>query len=78
MTIVKPHFTEGLYDRFRNILAALDAAEQVADMDIRTFRLHALRGDLRGFRAVTVRANWRVIFRLSRGKASDVDLLDYH
>ncbi len=65
-------------DRLRTILAALDAAEQVTDMDIQTFRLHALRGDLWGFWAVTVRANWRVIFRFSQGNASDVDLLDYH
>jgi addiction module HigA family antidote len=47
-------------------------------MDIHTFRLHALKGNLKGFWAVTVRANWRVIFRFSQGKASDVDLVDYH
>jgi proteic killer suppression protein len=28
--------------------------------------------------AVTVRANWRVVFRFSRGKATEVDLVDYH
>nr|HEV8008643.1 type II toxin-antitoxin system RelE/ParE family toxin [Bradyrhizobium sp.] len=33
---------------------------------------------LKGFWAVTVRANWRVIFRFEDGKASDVDLVDYH
>lgn len=27
------------------------------------FRLHRLRGDLAGFWAATVRANWRIIFR---------------
>ena len=64
--------------RMRTILAALDAAERIEDMDIHSFRLHALKGDLKGFWAVTVRANWRVIFRFSRGKASDVDLVDYH
>lgn len=64
--------------RLRIILAALDAAERADDMDIHTFRLHALKGDLKGFWAVTVRANWRVIFRFSRGKASEVDLIDYH
>lgn len=64
--------------RLRSILAALDAAGRVDDMDIHTFRLHALKGDLKGFWAVTVRANWRVIFRFSRGKATDVDLVDYH
>lgn len=31
-----------------------------------------------GFWAVTVRANWRVIFRFEDGDAFDVDYLDYH
>ena len=65
-------------ERLRSILAALDAAERIEDMDIHTFRLHALKGDLRGYWAVTVRANWRVIFRFSDGKATNVDLVDYH
>jgi proteic killer suppression protein len=64
--------------RIRLILAALDAAQKPEDMNIHTFRLHALRGDLKGFWAVTVRANWRIIFRFTEGEARDVDLLDYH
>lgn len=64
--------------RLRVILSALAAAEQVEDMDQATFRLHPLKGDLKGFWAVTVRANWRVIFRFDDGRASDIDLLDYH
>ncbi len=47
-------------------------------MDLPGFRLHRLRGDLRGFWAVTVSANWRVIFRFDGGDAHDVDLVDYH
>ncbi len=64
--------------KLRQILALLDAAQNVADLDLVTFRLHALKGDLKGFWAVTVRANWRVIFRFKDGNASDVDLVDYH
>ncbi len=64
--------------RLRLILAALDVAERIEDMNIHSFRLHALKGDLKGFWAVTVRANWRVIFRFGGGHASDVDLVDYH
>jgi proteic killer suppression protein len=37
-----------------------------------------LAAELRGFWSVTVRANWRIIFRFERGKAFDVDLVDYH
>lgn len=47
-------------------------------MRLPTYGLHLLKGDLKGFWAVTVRANWRAIFRFEDGKASDVDLVDYH
>jgi len=56
----------------------LDVAQDIEDMNVPTFRLHALKGDLKGFWAVTVRANWRIIFRFADGRASDVDLIDYH
>jgi proteic killer suppression protein len=64
--------------KLRNILARLDAARSVEDMDLPGFNLHALKGRLRGFMAVTVRANWRVIFRFVEGHAFEVDYLDYH
>ena len=63
--------------RLSNILATLHAAPTVAHMDLPGFRLHALKGELKGFWAVTVRANWRVIFRFDAG-AEDVDYVDYH
>ncbi len=62
----------------RDILARLDASDTAADMDLPGFRLHPLKGELRGFWAVTVRANWRVIFRFAQGEALDVDYVDYH
>jgi proteic killer suppression protein len=64
--------------KLRNILARLDAANSVDDMNLPGFNLHALKGRLRGFIAVTVRANWRVIFRFVEGHAFEVDYLDYH
>ncbi len=42
------------------------------------FRLHPLKGELKGFWGVTVRANWRVIFRFVETDAQDVDYVDYH
>lgn len=65
-------------NKLRNILARLTAARTVADMDLPGFRLHSLKGELKGFYAVTVRANWRVIFRFDDGHAEDVDYVDYH
>ena len=67
-----------MIERIRGILSFLDAASRVEDMDQPSFRLHALKGDLKGYWAVTVRANWRIIFRFRDGEAADVDFLDYH
>ncbi len=64
--------------KLRDILARLDAARAVADMDLPGFRLHPLKGELKGFYAVVVRANWRVVFRFEDGGADDVDDVDYH
>jgi proteic killer suppression protein len=65
-------------EKLRDILARLDSAAAIADMDLPGFRLHPLKGELKGFWAVTVRANWRVIFRFAAGDALDVDYIDYH
>ena len=61
-----------------DVLARLDASSGPSDMDLPGLRLHSLKGDFKGFWAVTVRANWRVIFRFAEGDAHDVDYVDYH
>jgi toxin HigB-1 len=65
-------------EKLSDILARLDAAGSVEDMDLPGFKLHPLKGNLKGFWAVTVRANWRVIFRFVDGDALDIDYVDYH
>lgn len=64
--------------RLRQILALLESAQQVEDMNAPGLKLHALKGELAGFYAVNVSGNWRVIFRFEAGDAVDVDYLDYH
>jgi len=59
-------------------LTLLDAAEAPEALNFPRLRLHALRGDRQGFWAVTVRRNWRIIFRFEDGSATDVELIDYH
>jgi len=64
--------------KLHDILARLDAAGTIADMDVPGFRLHPLKGEYQGYWAVTVRANWRVIFRFADRDVLDVDYVDYH
>jgi len=65
-------------EKLRDILARLDASTRVSDMDLPGFRLHPLKGGWKGHWAVTVRANWRVVFRFEEGDVLDVDFVDYH
>lgn len=64
--------------KLRRILAVLDQSRSPVGMDLPGFRLRALSGQLKGHYAVTVSANWRVVFRFEDGHATDVDYTDYH
>jgi proteic killer suppression protein len=64
--------------RIRDVLAHLDRAQLPADLDLPGYRLHALKGRLKGYWSVTVSGNWRIVFRFEDGSAFDVDLVDYH
>ena len=65
-------------ERIENVLLVLNQAQTPEEMDLPGFRLHPLKGDRKGFWAVTVRANSRIVFRIVDGQACDVDLVDYH
>jgi proteic killer suppression protein len=67
-----------MFDRIENILALLDRADRPEVMDLPGLRAHPLKSDLLGFWAVTVRANWRIIWRFEGADVVDVDLVDYH
>jgi len=65
-------------NRLRLILARLDASQSPQDMGLPGLNLHPLKGQHKGFWAVSVSGNWRVIFRFENSDAVDVDYLDYH
>ena len=67
-----------LRDRLENVLSVLDAAASPADADLPGYRLHPLKGKLKGHWSVTISGNWRVTFRVEKGDAVDLDLTDYH
>ena len=64
--------------KVRTILAHLDEAETLQDMDLPGFRLHPLRGDRKGFWSVSVSGTWRIVFRFENGDAYEVELVDDH
>lgn len=67
-----------LVDTVENILFVLDEALTVQALAIPRYRLHPLKGRLKGYWSVAVKANWRIIFRFEKGHAHDVELIDYH
>jgi proteic killer suppression protein len=67
-----------LLDNVEDILARLNQATTPQALNLPGYRLHPLKGELRGFCSVTVRANWRIIFRFEGEDAFDVELMDYH
>ena len=65
-------------DRIEDALAHLDRAGKPRDLDLPGYRLHALKGPLKGVWSISISGNWRITFRLLDGDAFDVDLVDYH
>lgn len=64
--------------RLRMQLLALDTARQIEDMDIPGFKLHPLRGKLKGRWSISVSGNWRITFEFRDGNAYVLDYEDYH
>ena len=67
-----------LVDKVETALGLLDVAETPEAVNLPGYRLHPLRGDLRGFWSIRVSGNWRLIFRFDARDVCDVDLVDYH
>ena len=67
-----------MVDRIRAILARLNQAEKIEDMNIHSYKLHPLKGNRQGEWGVRVRANWRITFRFEEGEAREVNFEDYH
>lgn len=64
--------------KLRRILAALDAADRPADLDLPSFRLHPLKGKREGQWSVWVNGNWWVTFRFDGHDVTDIDDVDDH
>jgi proteic killer suppression protein len=65
-------------EKIARILDRLDASLSPSDMNLPGYRLHELKGKDVGKWAVTVSANWRIVFKFEGQDAVLVDYLDYH
>ncbi len=64
--------------RLRNILALLETASEIDDMDLPGLDLHELKGNRKGTWAVKISGNWRITFQIDNGDIKNVDYEDYH
>jgi toxin HigB-1 len=65
-------------ERLRELLTALHAALSLEDLERPSWRLHPLKGDKIDHWAMTVQANWRLVFRFDGQYVELLDYLDYH
>ena len=63
--------------RLRQIIALLETAETLDDMDLPGLNLHDLKGKRKGTWALKVSGSWRVTFKLQKGDAFEVNYEDY-
>jgi proteic killer suppression protein len=64
--------------RLRLQLAALETAHVIDDLDIPGFKLHPLKGEMKGRWAISVNGNWRLTFEFRDGNVYVLDYEDYH
>lgn len=67
-------------DKLALILVALNRAKYIEDLNIPSFRLHQLKGDMSNLWSVTVQSNWRITFEFDKETQNVyiVDYKDYH
>jgi toxin HigB-1 len=59
--------------RLRMLLAALETAQKIVDMEVPGFRLHPLKGQEKGRWSVWVNGNWRLTTEFRDGQAYVLD-----
>lgn len=68
-------------DKLRKLLFALETADGLDQVSrFPGWKLHPLKGNMKGFWSLTVSGNWRLIFAYDpkANTVTDVDLIDYH
>ena len=72
---------QAMAEKLSKLLFAIETAESLEQLGrFPGWKLHPLKGNLKGFWSLTVTGNWRLIFRYDENSnaAGDIDLIDYH
>jgi toxin HigB-1 len=64
--------------KLRMQLVALDTATVIDDLDLPGYRLHPLKGNMKGLWSIEVSKNWRITFEFKSGDVYIVNYEDYH
>lgn len=66
--------------KIMQMLEIIDSARKVPqDFEFfRSWKIHPLKGEWKGYWSLTVKENWRIVFRFVGQDAFDLDYLDYH
>jgi len=68
-------------DKLRKLLLVLETADNLDQVSrFPGWKLHPLKGAMKGVWSLTVTGNWRLVFRYDpeTNAATDLDLVDYH
>ncbi|MFT7034543.1 MAG: proteic killer suppression protein [Cyclobacteriaceae bacterium] len=65
-------------NKLSRILFRLNNAKELRDLNVPSWRLHKLKGNLKGCYAIDVSGNFRIVFSFETGDSYDVDYDDYH
>ena len=67
-------------NKIKRILIRLNTAKFLDDLNVPSFKLHPLKGNLDGLWSIEVTGNYRIIFKFDELKQEvyDVDFIDYH
>lgn len=71
---INAHHASKLHD----ISQVLDFATSPEQMNLPGLKFHKLTGNLKGFYAVSISGNWRLIFKFDGHDAILLDYQDYH
>jgi proteic killer suppression protein len=65
-------------ERLSELLFFINAMTSLNDLKSKSYRLHPLKGNLKGLWSVTVQANWRLTFEFKDKDVYILDYIDYH